>query len=912
MPSSYPGALDSIAANKTNATVAVDDHAPHHNALADAINALQSALGVNMANVEAIGAVAAGVASASGDPLNTTATDKITTHAEAAQFLRQAALGGGTWTEINNLLQSYGSRKDWLTEQIYTPDAFRASPVWNVSDPTLPAPGYFSNVCRALFPPRGNGGASPPSFVFPGITFTDRCLLTAFLNNTNEDPLAAQMHTAVNSVPGNNGGSGLGGPTGNDGLETLRLKCTWILSKFIPCSVPGGAWDSGDKSTSITMWYSLLHRAAFGTYADLLEDVTYSPPMSNMLTYIANRKEADGFQPDENYARELMQLFTIGLYELNSDGTYKRNANGDPIQTYNNEDVYQLARVFTGLVRMDRGDGDQNKHNAVGNPDWAWNTYLTYHYEHDTPAIRENMSYTPLFNGLHAYCSYDGNITYNNVDLRALSATTTVAIAESGEITTVTVASTTGWPPNGDIQIDDEIFHYSSITATTFSIFATSRLNDPAQTTRRGHMLSTIGAHPSGSTVKYWKPYWYEPGVSARLRHYLPFYEFGAKNALGGRINIPANTEPRKNIRMAIDALVAHPNTAPFVAKNLIKHMVTSNPTPGYVARVARVFENDGQGVRGNLGAVWTAILTDVEACNTTKSSQGFGRILDSFELYAATTRPFHRVSRAKPQGSTTQNSVWVNQVYQSNIFTGLINTTHMLGTGSMMWPYMAPSIFGYYPPDYQVSPGSGWGLITPELGAYSSFGLMAVFNAIWTRALQGEPRDSPHATVTISIASPGVVSWTDHQLTNGTAVVFSTTGALPTGLVPFTRYFIVNAATNTFQVSATSGGAAINTSGAQSGVHTAWAVTMADVDPLQSLLRPITSSYEPAVSATASAADLIQRLNLLLCGGNLSSYKRFSMEGAILAAGSTRATQENRISGAIQLLMYTPEFFTQ
>jgi hypothetical protein len=191
-------------------------------------------------------------------------------------------------------------------------------------------------------------------------------LLTAFLNNANEDPLAAPMHAAVNSVPGNNGDSGMGGPLGQDPLETLRLKCTWVLSKFIPCSVPGGAWDSGDKATSITMWYSLLHRAAFGTYADLLEDVTYSPSMSNMLTYIANRRESNGFQPDENYAREIMQLFTIGLYELNIDGTYKLDANGDRIQTYSNEDVYQLARVFTGLCRMDYADGDQAKHVAAG------------------------------------------------------------------------------------------------------------------------------------------------------------------------------------------------------------------------------------------------------------------------------------------------------------------------------------------------------------------------------------------------------------------------------------------------------------------------------------------------------------------------------------------------------------------
>lgn len=846
---------------------------------------------------------------ASGEPLNTTATDKITTAAEAAQFLRQAALGGGTWTEIQNVL-ARGSRKRWLQEQIFTPDSIRQNPVWNTVNRDQPAPGYFSNVCRTLFPPRENGGNLTPAFVFPGTTFTNRCLMTAFLNNANEDPLATQMHNAVASVPGLNG-SGPIAPNGFDAFETLRLKCTWVLSKFIPCSVPGGAWDASDKTGSITMWYSLLHRAAFGTYADLLEDVTYSPPMALMLTYVANRKEADGFQPDENYAREIMQLFTLGLYELNIDGTYKLDANGDRIQTYDNEDVYQMARVFTGLVRMDRADGDQNKHN--GNIDWQWGTYFTYYYEHDTPTIRTEMSYTPLTGGIHSYCSYDGNITYNSVDLRTLSATTTVAIAASGEITTVTVNSTTGFPPKGDIQIDDEIFHYWSITATTFSIYATTKLGNPAETTYRGHMLSTIGAHPIGSTVKYWKPYWYEPGVSARLRHYLPFYEFGAKYALKGLVNIPANTEPRKNIRMAIEALVAHPNTAPFVSKNLIKHMVTSNPTPGYVARVARVFEDDGQGVRGNLGAVWMAILTDPEACNTTQSSQGFGRIRDSFELFAATTRPFHRVCRGKPRGANNANSVWVNNVYQTNIFTGFLNTwTDISNPGPVIWPYMSPSIFGYYSPEYQVTPGAAWGLTTPELGAYSFFTLMSGFNQIISRVVGGEPRDSPHSVVTISIASPGVVTWNDHQLSNGSSLQFSTTGTLPTGLSPFTTYFIVNATTNTFQLSLTSGGAAINTSGTQSGTHTAWVGILANANVDASHYTLISTSYDPVVSATASADDLVERLNLLMCGGNLSYAKRTNLPLTVSSTTTTRQDQQNRITGVAQQLMFTPEFFTQ
>ena len=97
-------------------------------------------------------------------------------------------------------------------------------------------------------------------------------------------------------------------------------------------------------------YLEILSRNAFGNFRDLMEDITYSPAMANYLTYIANRK-ADpntGRMPDENYARELLQLFTIGLVELNMDGTVVTDANG-PVELYDNSDIEGLARVFTGL-----------------------------------------------------------------------------------------------------------------------------------------------------------------------------------------------------------------------------------------------------------------------------------------------------------------------------------------------------------------------------------------------------------------------------------------------------------------------------------------------------------------------------------------------------------------------------------
>jgi len=107
----------------------------------------------------------------------------------------------------------------------------------------------------------------------------------------------------------------------------------------------------------MTAYLDTLSEHAFGNYRDLLEAVTYSPQMSDFLTYRVNYPEsADGTRkPDENYAREIMQLFSIGLVELNADGTVKTGSDGAPIETYTNEDVQGLARVFTGFSYKDTG-----------------------------------------------------------------------------------------------------------------------------------------------------------------------------------------------------------------------------------------------------------------------------------------------------------------------------------------------------------------------------------------------------------------------------------------------------------------------------------------------------------------------------------------------------------------------------
>ena len=129
--------------------------------------------------------------------------------------------------------------------------------------------------------------------------------------------------------------------------DQLRQKLGFALSQILVTSIAtGGNW--GDQYAE---YYDILYRNAFGNYRDILAQVTYSTSMGRYLSSIKNPKADYGLNtlPDENYAREIMQLFTIGLLELNNDGTLKHDTEGNPIPTYTNEDIQEMAKVFTGL-----------------------------------------------------------------------------------------------------------------------------------------------------------------------------------------------------------------------------------------------------------------------------------------------------------------------------------------------------------------------------------------------------------------------------------------------------------------------------------------------------------------------------------------------------------------------------------
>lgn len=135
-----------------------------------------------------------------------------------------------------------------------------------------------------------------------------------------------------------------------EGNDQLRQRMAFALSQILVVSNFGGETLS-DIPEAISYYQDVLTRNAFGNYRDLLEEVTYSPAMGFYLTYMGNEKAdlATGRMPDENYARELLQLFTVGVIQLGPNGEPMLDAQGQPIELYDNMDITGLARVFTGL-----------------------------------------------------------------------------------------------------------------------------------------------------------------------------------------------------------------------------------------------------------------------------------------------------------------------------------------------------------------------------------------------------------------------------------------------------------------------------------------------------------------------------------------------------------------------------------
>jgi len=335
------------------------------------------------------------------------------------------------------------------------------------------------------------------------------------------------------------------------GPDQLRQRVALALSEIMVISDQNANVDP----EGMARYLDVLESDAFGNFRQLLEDVTLDPTMGVYLNMLQNDQgdPANGINPNENYAREVNQLFSIGLYKLNPDGTLILDATGLPIATYNQDAVKGFAAVFTG---------------------WTW--------------------------------------------------------------------------AGGDHSDPNNFYNYS--------------------------------------------PNWRQP-MEAWPEHHSP----GTKLLLDGVV-LPAGQTPQQDLDAALDLIFHHPNVGPFICRELIQRLVTSNPSPAYLYRCAQAFANDGQGVRGNMQSVLAAILLDYEARAATFVPQpGYGKLREPI------VRLGHllRATSATPPADNKWR-IW---------------DTSDAGYGLDENPLRAPTVFNFFEPTY-VQPGAiaQAGLVAPEL----------------------------------------------------------------------------------------------------------------------------------------------------------------------------------------------------
>ena len=343
------------------------------------------------------------------------------------------------------------------------------------------------------------------------------------------------------------------------GPDQLRQRTVFALSQIFVISMVED--DVANNPRAVAQWLDMLGNEGLSTYRQLLETVSRHPMMGTYLSHLKNQK-ADtrtGRVPDENYAREVMQLFSIGLIELNEDGSARTAGMGgtSSIETYTPADISGLARVFTGF--------------SYACPDWPVNN-----------------------------CFFSG--TNNNS-------------------------------------------------------------SDPDRSFK-----AMVG--------------------------YPQYHSTEEKRFLSAVIPVQTQSDPTGSLRTAMDTLAAHANVGPFIGRQLIQRMVTSNPSPTYVRDVARVFANNGAGVRGDMKAVIKAVLMHAEARVRSDTS---GKVREPVLRLSAFMRAFPHTS-------------------DTGYFK--VGSTDAAATSLGQSPMRSPSVFNFYRPGY-VNPGSGAAsrsLVTPEM----------------------------------------------------------------------------------------------------------------------------------------------------------------------------------------------------
>jgi uncharacterized protein (DUF1800 family) len=351
--------------------------------------------------------------------------------------------------------------------------------------------------------------------------------------------------------------------------DPLRQRVAFALSQLLVIS--DRPEDLAVEPRGMANYYDLLLRHSFGNYRELLHDVALHPCMGMYLSHLGNRKPdpANNIFPDENFAREVMQLFSIGLWMLNSDGTRRLDPQGEPIPTYDNGVITEFARVFTGLAF-----GGANVNFGLWPRDYT-TPMKGWDAEHDC-----------------------------NPKILLLGATTPTRTPSPGDTGTATMA----------------------------------------------------------------------------------------------------------DVEFAIDTLFHHPNTGPFVALRLIQRLVTSNPSPAYIGRVAAAFADNGSGIRGDMKAVVRAILLDPAARGyASLGDPNFGKVREPFLRCVNFARAFNA---SAPAG-----------FYALDAFTLDHNEE----------PLKSPSVFNFYLPAYSPpGPITERNLAAPEFQILNATSMHTGPNYFW------------------------------------------------------------------------------------------------------------------------------------------------------------------------------------
>jgi uncharacterized protein (DUF1800 family) len=380
------------------------------------------------------------------------------------------------------------------------------------------------------------------------------------------------------------------------GPDQLRQRLAFALSQI--CVTSRRDPNLENRPLAMTDFYDIFVRHAFGNYLDILREVSLHPVMGRYLSHVGNQKARPELNqyPDENYAREVMQLFSIGLWELNLDGTRKLDGLGQPIPTYGNGQITELARVFTGLWFGGQrwGEGGWTDDDSL-TPMQVW-------------AEKHDFATKTLLNGF-------------------------------------TIPQRAPTPQNGLRDVDD-----------------------------------------------------------------------------------------------ALRSLFEHPNTPPFISRQLIQFLVTSNPSSNYVGRVAAKFVNNGAGKRGDLGVVVKTILLDPEARDARwfAGAAEFGRLKE----------PVHRAMALARLGHLDNytNLLWWTW--------GEFNDT------ALQEPGFSPTVFNFFKPGYQP-PGllAQHELVAPAFQITDSYSSIAFPNKLWEITQEGlsrwsEYRFPPDYVELVSIAN--------------------------------------------------------------------------------------------------------------------------------------------------------------